>query len=475
MVSFFLLLPLCFAGNRFFIYNPYPFFLPAPGTFFTIRSIDGTGTAMTIDWYKEFVNLDYEPAQDDLICLYYFEPAAGIRSREAVGRIASESSTGTWTTLHTLPPRMKSLEATAFYIEGNVAKIAYPLALWEEGNAVQLLSGIAGNIFGMKAVRNLRLIDVALPAAYLKHFKGPHFGNEGIRRMMKVSKRPLTGAVPKPKIGFSAQEHAEVGYETWMGGFDFVKDDENLTSTPFNRFDDRVKKLAKLRDKAEKETGEKKSAFLNISADTETMKKRADLLAEYGWNYAMIDVVVAGTASVMTMRDYCSDLGLAIHAHRAMHATFDRNKKHGITMQFLAKLMRLIGVSQIHTGTAVGKLTGSKKESTVLADVLREKKTPAVEGMLLEQDWDRIKSAFPVSSGGLHPGLVPDVLNMYGTEIVLLVSGGIHGHPKGTRAGAQATMQAIEAWQEGVTLEEKAKKAQELKEALEKWGHYKPR
>ncbi len=430
---------------------------------------------MTIDWYKEFVNLDYTPAADDLVCMFYFEPAAGIRSKEAAGRIASESSTGTWTTLHTLPPRMKSLEAQAFDIEGNVVKIAYPLALWEEGNAVQLLSGIAGNVFGMKAVRNLRLIDAALPRAYLDHFKGPHFGNAGIRKMMKVAKRPLTGAVPKPKIGFSAQEHAEVGYETWMGGFDFVKDDENLTSTPFNRFEDRVKLLSKKRDKAEQETGEKKSAFLNISADTETMKKRADLLAEYNWNYAMIDVVVAGTASVMTMRDYCSDLGLAIHAHRAMHATFDRNKKHGVTMQFLAKLMRLIGVSQIHTGTAVGKLTGTKREAHALADVLREKKTHAVEGMLLEQDWGRIKSAFPVSSGGLHPGLVPDVLNIYGDELVLLVSGGIHGHPKGTRAGAQATMQAIDAWQEGVSLEEKAKMSKELHEALEKWGHYKPK
>ena len=72
----------------------------------------------------------------------------------------------------------------------------------------------------------------------------------------------------------------------------------------------------------------------------------------------------------MTMRDYCSDLGLAIHAHRAMHAAFDRNKKHGVTMYFLAKLMRLIGVSQIHTGTAVGKLTGTKTESILLADFL---------------------------------------------------------------------------------------------------------
>jgi len=430
---------------------------------------------MAIDWYNEFVDTNYEPAKDDIVCLFYFEPAAGITDKEAAGRIASESSTGTWTTLATLPPRMKKLEAKAFDFDGHFVKVAYPLALWEEGNAVQLMSGIAGNIFGMKALRNLRLVDATLPAAYLKGFRGPHFGMEGIRKMMGIQGRPLTGAVPKPKIGFSAKEHAEVGYETWMGGFDFVKDDENLTSTSFNRFDDRVKYMTKLRDKAEKETGETKSAFLNISADVETMKKRADLLADYGWNYAMIDVVVAGYAGVMTMRDYCSDLGLAIHAHRAFHSAFDRNKKHGMTMYFLAKLMRLIGVSQIHTGTAVGKLTGTKTESLLLADLLREQKIKEVPHQCLAQDWGKIKTAFPVSSGGLHPGLVPDVLDIYGTDLVLLVSGGIHGHPKGTRAGAKATMQAIEAWQDGISLDEKAKKAKELKEALAKWGYYKPK
>ncbi|MFH1471254.1 MAG: type III ribulose-bisphosphate carboxylase [Candidatus Micrarchaeota archaeon] len=430
---------------------------------------------MAIDWYMEFIDKGYKPKKDDLVCLFYFEPEKGISKEEAVGRIASESSTGTWTTLFKLPPRMKKLEAVGFEISGNYAKIAYPLALWEEGNAVQLLSGIAGNIFGMKALKNLRLIDVALPRSYIKHFKGPHYGNDGIRDLMKVYDRPLTGAVPKPKIGFSAKEHAEIGFETWMGGFDFVKDDENLTSTSFNGFEERVRLMTKMRDKAEKLTGEMKSAFLNITADTETMKKRAKMLADYGWNYAMIDVVVVGTAGVMTMRDYCSDLGLAIHAHRAMHAAFDRNPKHGMTMQFLAKMMRLIGVSQIHTGTAVGKLVGSKKEVSLLADVMREKKTHAFGNILLEQDWGHIKSAFPVSSGGLHPGLVPDVLDIYGTELVLLVSGGIHGHPKGTRAGAIASMQAIDAWKEGITLEDKAKSSRELAQALTKWGHYKPK
>ncbi len=429
---------------------------------------------MAIDWYMDFVDIGYEPAKDELVCLYYFEPAAGMSKEEAVGRIASESSTGTWTTLFQLPPRMKDLQAKAFEIDGNYVKIAYPLDLWEAGNAAQLMSGIAGNIFGMKGVANLRLIDATLSPAYVRNFRGPPFGMDGIRRMLNVHDRPLTGAVPKPKVGFTAREHAEVGYETWMGGFDFVKDDENLTSTSFNPFDERVEQLTRLRDRAEQETGEKKSALINITAETEVMKKRADMLADHGWNYAMIDVVVAGTAAVMTLRDYCSDLGLAIHAHRAMHAAFTRSEKHGISMQFLAKIMRLIGVSQIHSGTAVGKLVGTRSEVAVLADVLREQQTKAVGRLILDQDWGPIKSAFPVSSGGLHPGLVPDVLDIYGTDLVLLVSGGIHGHPKGTRAGAKATMQAIEAWKEGISLEEKAKSAPELREALEKWGTYKP-
>ena len=430
---------------------------------------------MAIDWYMDFVDKGYEPAKDELDALFYFEPAAGISSEEAAGRIASESSTGTWTTLHALPPRMRDLQATVYEIDGRYVRIAYPQGLWEEGNAAQLLSGIAGNIFGMKAIKNLRLIDVSLPQGYIRHFKGPHFGMEGIRKMMRIEGRPLTGAVPKPKVGFSAREHAEIGFETWMGGFDFVKDDENLTSTSFNRFEDRVREMTRMRDRAEKATGEEKSAFLNITGDTETMKERAKMLADSGWNYAMIDVVVAGTAAVSTLRDYCSDLGLAIHAHRAMHAAFDRNRKHGITMQFLAKMMRLIGVSQIHTGTAVGKLTGSKKEARILADVLRERRVKEVRHALLAQDWGSMKSAFPVSSGGLHPGLVPAVLDIYGTDLVLLVSGGIHGHPKGTRAGAIAAMQAIEAWQDGISLEEKAKSSPELAQALEKWGYYKPK
>ncbi|MBN1389339.1 MAG: type III ribulose-bisphosphate carboxylase [Candidatus Thermoplasmatota archaeon] len=428
-----------------------------------------------IDWYDQFVDLGHTPDSSELIALFYFEPPEGMSIKESAGRIASESSTGTWTTLTRMPPRMKRLQATAFEINGNFLKVAYPLDLWERGNACQLLSGIAGNIFGMKGVENLRLIDAKLPARYVASFKGPNYSMKGIRRLMKVRKRPLTGAVPKPKIGFSALEHAKVGYETWMGGFDFVKDDENLSSLPFNSFDRRVKMLARYRDRAEARTGDIKDAYVNITADVEEMRRRADLLHENGFMFAMVDVVIVGYAGVQTIRDHLRDLGMAIHAHRAMHAAFDRNPRHGMTMQFVAKMMRLIGVNQIHSGTAVGKLVGAREEVMAVADVLRERNTRARDNILLDQDWGSIRTAFPVASGGLHPGLVPDVMDIYGNEMVLLVSGGIHGHPKGTRAGAKAAIQAVEAHMDGVTLEEKARSSIELAQALEKWGHLRPK
>lgn len=429
-----------------------------------------------IEWYHDFVNLNYKPSNSDLKVLFYFEPDKGISRDDAIGRIASESSTGTWTTLHTLPPRMKKLMATAYKVEGNYVHVAYPLDLWEKGNMPQLLSGIAGNIFGMKALNNLRLIDAELPKDYIKNFPGPNLGIQGLRKYFKVKDRPLTGAVPKPKVGFSAEEHAKIGYETWLGGFDCVKDDENLTSQNFNNFDKRVKLLSKLRDKAEHETGEIKDAFINITHETKEMEKRAKLLHNHGFKYAMIDVVVCGDSAVQTLRETLGDYKMSIHAHRAMHASFDRNPKHGVTMQFLAKRMRLIGVDQIHSGTAVGKLVGDENEVHSIANTLREKNVKPIKKHLLKQDWGNIKPAFPVSSGGLHPGLVPDILDIYGNDLVLLVSGGIHGHPRGTRAGAKATMQAIEAHKKGIKLETFAKNSKnvELREALEKWGRLKP-
>ncbi|MFX0016209.1 MAG: type III ribulose-bisphosphate carboxylase [Candidatus Hermodarchaeota archaeon] len=428
-----------------------------------------------IEWYHDFIDREYQPKENDLVALFYFEKSNEVSIDDTIGRLASESSIGTWTTLETLDDRIYDMRGRAFWNEEHLVKIAYPLVLWELDNIPQLMSGIAGNIFGMKAVQNLRLIDATLPLDYIKGSKGPHLGTEAIQSIFKREEGPLLACVPKPKIGLTVEQHCAIAWDFWSAGGDLVKDDENLTSQSFNIFEKRVEQMARVRDKAENETGEIKDALINVTAETHEMEERVKLIHNHGFRYFMIDVVTTGFASVQTIRNLAEDLDMAIHAHRAMHATFTKHTSHGISMYFLAKLMRLIGVDNIHIGTVVGKLDSPKEDVLDMRDLLLKSEVSEVKNRRLSQSWGNIKPTLPVASGGLHPGVIPEVLSVYGTtDMLLQVGGGIHGHPDGTYGGTKATVQAIEAFQEGISLEEKSKSHPELQKALKKWSYLKP-
>lgn len=421
------------------------------------------------EWYDEFVDLSYIPSREDLLCLFRLAPASGFSIEEAAGRVASESSVGTWTEVTTMKPRIRRLMAKAYEIQGSWVKIAYPLPLFELGNMPQVLSSIAGNIFGMKAVEHVRLEDVRWPRELIRSFKGPRLGTDGIRKLLGVKNRPLTASVPKPKLGLTAKEHARAGYEAWLGGLDLLKDDENLTSQPFNKFQDRVTECFRLRDHAEKETGERKSYLINITAETSEMLRRAKAVARAGGEYVMVDILTAGWAGLQTIRKACDDLHLAIHAHRAFHAAFTRNPVHGMSMLMVSDVARLIGVDQLHIGTVIGKLESPKEEVIALRDNLQQRKVPPTDTSL-GQDWLKVKPVFPTCSGGLHPGLVPELLKLVGSNIIIQAGGGIWGHPDGGKAGATALRQAIDVALEGGNLEEYARNHKELQRALDTWG-----
>lgn len=408
--------------------------------------------------YLKYVNLGYKPSKTDLICDFYFEHGRGISKKEAAGAIAAESSTGTWTKLTTIKQKEQvNLGAKVFEIKGNNVKIAYPVELFEPGNMPQIFSSIAGNIFGMKEVRNLRLQDITWPKKLADSFKGPKFGIEGVRKLLKINKRPLCGTIVKPKLGLNEKEHANVCYEAWVGGLDIVKDDENLSSQPFNNFYKRVKETLKMKRKAEKETGEKKMYMCNVTAETKEMLKRAKFLKDNGNEYAMVDVLTVGWAGLQTLRNETDKLKLVLHGHRAMHAALTRNKKHGISMRVLAQACRLVGVDQLHIGTGVGKMEGDSKE--VFENV-----------HACEDKMYNIKPVFAVCSGGLYPGTIPALVKLYGHDIIIQAGGGVHGNPFGTRAGAKSIRQTIDAVMEGKDVKEYAKDKNELKAAIDKWG-----
>jgi ribulose-bisphosphate carboxylase large chain len=415
-----------------------------------------------------YVNLKYKPTTDDVIAEYYVEPN-GISVHEAAEQVAAESSIGTWTNIVTMNPRIaKKLKPKVFSIKGNYIKIAYPCDLFEYDSIPQFLSSIAGNIFGMKLVNNLRLEDISFPLKIVKKFKGPAFGIQGIRKILGVKKRPLVGTIVKPKVGLNSKEHAAVAKQAWLGGCDVVKDDENLTDQKFNRFKDRIIYTIDARNKAEDATGEKKVYMPNITAETNEMIKRAEFVKDHGGRYIMIDILTVGWSAVQTIRNL--NLGMVIHAHRAMHAAITRNPKHGVSMLTISKLARLAGVDQLHIGTVVGKMEGSKEEVMGCEVEIEERiARPNNKIHALEQRWANLKPVFAVSSGGLHPGHVPALMKMMGNNIIIQMGGGIHGHPQGTMKGSMAARQAVDAVLSKKTLKQYARKHSELSRALEKW------
>jgi len=409
--------------------------------------------------------------------LFYFEPARGISVKEAVGRVAAESSNGTWSeTLYGSLPHIRKIRGRAFEIKGDYVKIAYPIELFELGSIPQLMSSVAGNIFGMKAINNLKLLDIEFSRKYIKSFRGPQFGINGIRKFMKIYNRPLTCTVPKPKLGMNIIEYCDAAYKIWKGGVDIVKTDENMTSQKFINFYKNTEKMLNIRNKVEKETGERKTFLANVTSETKEMLKRAKFVADNGGEFVMIDFLTAGFAGFQTLRDECQDLGLAIHVHRAFHAAFTRNPKHGVSMLTLAKLSRLVGGDTLHIGTVIGKLVGKKDEVLMIEHEIEHQVEPhfMTKQHVLNQKWDNIKPVLPVSSGGLHPLLVSQIIKMLGNDIMVQCGGGVLGHPSGIEAGAMALRQAIDATSNNISLKEYAKTHIELKVALGKWGFSRP-
>lgn len=404
--------------------------------------------------YRDFVDLKYEPKETEVICNFHVEPA-GIDIEEAAGGIAAESSIGTWTELSTVKPYVLRLAAHVFSIEGGNVKIAYPLQLFELGSMPNILSSVAGNVFGLRALKNLRLNDIVFPRDLIRSFKGPKYGIKGIRKLLKVNDRPLVGTIIKPKLGLKTVDHAKVAYDAWVGGCDIVKDDENLGSQTFNPFEDRLAKTLEKRDRTEEETGEKKVYMVNVTAETNEMLKRAEAVVGHGGEYVMIDILTCGYAALQTFRN--QDFDLIIHAHRAGHAAFTKDPKHGISMRVVAKVARALGVDQLHVGTVVGKMSETAKEVIENRDALT-------------MEMGGLKPVLPVASGGLHPGLVPALVRLFGEDFVIQAGGGIHGHPEGTIAGAMAMRQAVDAAMHGVSLDAYARKHKELEAALETWG-----
>lgn len=412
--------------------------------------------------------------EDCVIATYYLETPIDLY--EAVNSLAAGQSTGTWKRardetdlirerhgakvigIYTIPGEFRqnlpSSSDLGMKTRACVLRLAFPHINFGP-KIPNLLTAVAGELYEIGAFTAIRLMDLEFPKSFLKEFTGPRFGIKGCREILGIYDRPIIGAIIKPCVGLPANRLAELAYEGFKGGLDFIKDDELLADTSYNSIKERVKNVVAVLKRAEEETGEKKMYAFNITDRVDRIKTLHDIVVEGGGNCVMINVATVGLEVMRELAEYTQ---VPIHCHRNFAPVWSRSPYIGLSFPALTKLFRLCGADQIHCGAIQGK--GYESDEEVLANM---------RACTLE--FGEIKDSLPVSSGGQWAGKAPVNARKIGHYDFIHLSGaGTYAHPDGAEAGARSIRQAWEATIKNIPLEEYAKEKKELANAIKYFG-----
>lgn len=331
-------------------------------------------------------------------------------------------------------------------------RIAYPTH--NLGDQIPLL---LATVYGECASwRDLKLVDLELPASFVRAFRGPKLGIGGFRDLVVAHDRPLLVTIMKPAIGLTPQESAEVFYQAAIGGSDAVKDDEKVVSHPWSHFLDRVREHERAAAAAYEETGHRTLYFVNITDRPDRLVENARRAVEAGASALMVDFMAVGISSLSMLADDPA-IPVPIMAHLAFAGAVYGSPWSGIGAHLaLGMLPRLAGADLVVYPSSRGTLPFTAADEGRLTDSLRG-------------PFHGLRSTLPVAGGGLHAGLVPRIVAELGVDWAVAAGGAVHGHPMGTAAGARAVRQAIDAAASRQPLSEARKMHPELDAALDTW------
>ena len=359
-----------------------------------------------------YLDTTYRPEPTDLLCSYHLEPTAGKSLAAVAEELCSKAAIDASTGAH-----REKLAARAYSIDGNTVKVAFPTEHFEPGNIPQMLSVVAGRIFGLTNLGNLRLLDIQFPAAYVKGFRGPAHGSEALHQYFDNPERPLVAALMAPEVGMDLKTYTQKASAVLLGGCDIVRDSHQLTDLPNNRFEERVKSVLALRHEAAKKTELPKLYFPNVTGAGDVVLKRTQFALQAGCKGVVIDFQTCGFGILQMLRNEFPDL--IIYADRTSHGAQARNKRHGISMTTLGKLARLAGADLVEIGSVTGDMIETQAQVVQLHAILLAEHYITQDLRRLNQNWFGLKKAVPVISGGITSDDIRDLRYTFGHNMVL--------------------------------------------------------
>jgi 2,3-diketo-5-methylthiopentyl-1-phosphate enolase len=280
----------------------------------------------------------------------------------------------------------------------------------------------------------------------------------------------LLMSIFKSVIGHDLTALREQFLQQSLGRVDLIKDDEILFENPLTPIEKRVEVCMSAAREAEEQTGQKLLYAVNITGPTSGLIWQAKRAIDAGANALLFNVLAYGFDALYELSAH-PEITVPIAAHPAVAGAIYPSPHYGIGASvLLGKLMRLAGADLVLFPSPYGSVVMPKAENMAIRHALVTDQS--ADYMFAPQDSLQLKPSFPVPSAGIHPGLVPLIINDFGNDVIVNAGGGVHGHPLGTAAGGHAFRQAMDAVAKGVSLRDAAEEAGNapLKRAIELWG-----
>ncbi|GAA3546022.1 ribulose-bisphosphate carboxylase large subunit family protein [Nonomuraea rosea] len=392
---------------------------------------------------------------------------------QAVGAIAGEQSTGTFVSVRGETDELRArhgaivLELTEIPVplvdalpgargdgplRAALVRIGFPLE--NTGPSLtNLFPVVSGNLYELRELAGLKLVDLELPAAFGEAYLPARFAVEGTRRLTGRPEGVLIGTIVKPNVGLRPADYVDLVRELGLAGADFIKDDEVNGDCPPAPLPQRIRAVTSALDEVERRTGRRPMYAFNISDEPDRMLRNHDLVVAAGGTCVMVNLNVVGFPAVAMLRRHAR---VPIHAHVTGIGALARHPGLGIGHVAYQKLARLTGIDHLHCGGFHSKFYVTDDEVTAMVGAVRE---PLLGGF----------PCLPVLSSAQWAGTAPVALERTGTtDLLVLAGGGVLGHPDGAAAGITSIRQAWAAAVAGVPLHEVDEP--ELARALEHFG-----
>ena len=309
-----------------------------------------------------------------------------------------------------------------FVLENIVGRLVSTQPLADEKHAVVLDFPISATgddpaqflnvLFGNSSIQeHVALADFKLPRPKEwpqreQALPGPQFGTAGLRQITDVRARALTSTALKP-IGLTIERLALLCGLFANAGIDIIKDDHGLANQSFHPFAERVRACQKAVRAANRKTGRQAIYVPNLIGTPAVVLEQLKFAQDEGVSAVMIAPMLLGLPFMAEI--------VANHASVPIiaHPSFGGATRIAPELLY-GKLFPLYGADATIFANFGGRFSYSKETCRRLVDALT---SPDEPGLL---------PTLPMPAGGIKYQSVADVLAFYGTEVILLIGGGLY-------------------------------------------------